>query len=57
MMEQCVDEGLIRSIGISNFNSEQIQYIIDNARIKPAACEVLLSMIRYRFVIYVFLTD
>ena len=40
VLEQCVDEGLIRSIGISNFNSQQIQYIIDHGRIPPAACEV-----------------
>lgn len=40
MLEQCVDEGLIRSIGLSNFNSQQIQYVIDHARIKPAALEI-----------------
>ena len=40
VMEQCVDEGLIRSIGLSNFNSQQIQYVIDHARIPPAVHEV-----------------
>ena len=39
-MEQCVDEGLIRSIGLSNFNSQQLQYVIDHGRIKPAVLQV-----------------
>lgn len=34
-LEELVDEGLIKSIGVSNFNSTQLDYIIDNARIKP----------------------
>lgn len=39
-MEKLVDEGLARSIGLSNFNSVQIQRIYDNARIKPANLQV-----------------
>ncbi|KFM61756.1 Alcohol dehydrogenase [NADP(+)], partial [Stegodyphus mimosarum] len=35
-MEKLVDKGLVRSIGISNFNSKQIQRVYDSARIKPA---------------------
>lgn len=35
-MEDLVDAGLTKSIGISNFNIEQVDYICDNARIKPA---------------------
>jgi len=42
-MEQCVEEGLVRSIGLSNFNSQQIQYIIDHGRIPPAVNEVHLT--------------
>lgn len=34
-LEQLVDEGLIKSIGVSNFNTSQLDYIIDNSRIKP----------------------
>ncbi|XP_054718239.1 1,5-anhydro-D-fructose reductase-like [Uloborus diversus] len=39
-MEELVDEGLVKSIGLSNFNSLQIQRIYDNARIKPANLQV-----------------
>jgi len=39
-LEACVDEGLIRSIGLSNFNEKQIQEIYDNGRIKPAMLQV-----------------
>jgi diketogulonate reductase-like aldo/keto reductase len=35
ILESFVDQGLIKSIGVSNFNIEQLQYIIDHARIKP----------------------
>lgn len=34
-LEDVVDKGLIKSIGVSNFNASQIDLIIDNARIKP----------------------
>ncbi|KZS18296.1 Alcohol dehydrogenase (NADP(+)) [Daphnia magna] len=34
-MEKCVELGLVRSIGLSNFNSRQIQHIMDNSKIKP----------------------
>ena len=39
-LEQAVDDGLVRSIGLSNFNSQQIQDVIDNSRIKPAVHQV-----------------
>nr|BAN20668.1 aldo-keto reductase [Riptortus pedestris] len=34
-MEECVDNGLAKSIGVSNFNTKQIQAVLDIARIKP----------------------
>jgi len=40
MMEECVRLGLTRSIGLSNFNSQQIQRILDNSKIKPAMLQV-----------------
>ncbi|GAU95515.1 hypothetical protein RvY_07119-2 [Ramazzottius varieornatus] len=39
-MEKLVDEGLVRSIGLSNFNQQQIQHVIDNCSIKPANLQV-----------------
>ena len=39
-MEEAVDEGLTRSIGLSNFNSQQIQEVIDKSRIKPSVHQV-----------------
>lgn len=39
-LEDCVDEGLVRNIGVSNFNSKQVQRILDNARIKPQVNQV-----------------
>lgn len=43
-MEKCVDEGLVKSIGLSNFNSQQIQNILDNCRIKPAVLQVMFDV-------------
>ena len=39
-LEKKVEEGKIRSIGLSNFNIAQIQRVIDNGKIKPVALEV-----------------
>jgi len=38
--EEYVGAGLIKSIGISNFNQSQIQRILDNATIRPASLQV-----------------
>lgn len=39
-MEKLVESGRVRSIGISNFNSQQTQRIIDNAKILPVTNQV-----------------
>lgn len=39
-LEKCVDEGLVRSIGLSNFNSQQVDDVCANNRIKPAVLQV-----------------
>ncbi|XP_055334026.1 1,5-anhydro-D-fructose reductase-like isoform X2 [Paramacrobiotus metropolitanus] len=39
-LEKLVDEGLVRSIGVSNFNQQQLQRLIDHGRIKPAVLQV-----------------
>jgi aldehyde reductase len=39
-MEDAVKLGLVRSIGLSNFNSEQIKRVLDIATVKPAVNQV-----------------
>jgi len=39
-MEVCARAGLARNIGISNFNSQQIQRVLDIANIKPANIQI-----------------
>lgn len=41
-MESQVDAGLVKAIGISNFNKKQIQRILDIARIKPVNLQLEL---------------
>ena len=40
-MEKCVELGLVRSIGLSNFNSKQTQHVLDGCKIKPAVNQVI----------------
>ncbi|XP_065360470.1 aldo-keto reductase family 1 member B1-like isoform X1 [Calliphora vicina] len=42
-MEKLVKLGLVRSIGVSNFNSQQLQRILDNCEIKPVTNQVECS--------------
>lgn len=39
-MEKLVDKGLVKHIGVSNFNAQQIQRVFDCSRIKPAFNEI-----------------
>ncbi|KAL7062496.1 hypothetical protein AAHC03_0546 [Spirometra sp. Aus1] len=39
-MEDLVNEGLCRAIGVSNFNRRQLKRILDNCTIKPAMLQV-----------------
>jgi len=39
-MEACVQKGLARSIGVSNFNSQQLQRVLDVCSIKPVTNQV-----------------
>ncbi|XP_034107324.1 aldo-keto reductase family 1 member B1 isoform X1 [Drosophila nasuta] len=42
-MEQLVKSGLVRSLGVSNFNSEQLKRVLDNCEIKPVTNQVECS--------------
>lgn len=42
--EEFVGAGLIKSIGVSNFNKRQVQRILDNAVIKPASLQIELHV-------------
>lgn len=39
-MERCVQLGLTKSIGVSNFNIKQLQDILEIATIKPVVNQV-----------------
>ena len=39
-MEECVELGLTKSIGLSNFNSEQIERVLSVATVKPVTNQV-----------------
>lgn len=41
-MEKLVDAGLVRSLGVSNFNSAQLQQLWDNCRVKPSVLQIEL---------------
>jgi diketogulonate reductase-like aldo/keto reductase len=43
-MEECVKLGLAKSIGISNFNTQQITRVLGMATIKPAVIQVIFSL-------------
>ena len=42
MMKQFlhVSQGLVRSIGVSNFSIKKLEHILSYAEIKPAVCQV-----------------
>lgn len=39
-MEKAVDDGLVKSIGVSNFNKRQVERLLDNCRIKPVTNQI-----------------
>lgn len=43
-LEDCVDEGLCRNIGLSNFSSRQIKRLLDEGRIKPSCNQVEIHL-------------
>lgn len=43
-MEEQVDAGRTKSIGLSNFNEKQIKRVLANARIPPASLQIELHI-------------
>jgi len=41
VLEEYVNQGLIRSIGVSNFNEAQLAYVLDHCQIKPVLNQFL----------------
>jgi diketogulonate reductase-like aldo/keto reductase len=41
VLEEYVDQGLLQSIGVSNFNEAQLGYLLEHARIKPVLNQFL----------------
>lgn len=39
-MEKLIDTGLVRSIGVSNFNSEQIDRLLANCSVRPVTNQI-----------------
>jgi aldehyde reductase len=46
-MEACVRQGLVRSIGVSNFNSEQLKRLLEHCTIKPVTNQVPIYKLTY----------
>lgn len=46
-MEKVQEEGLARSIGVSNFNEKQLEILLSSAKIKPAANQIYLQPYNY----------
>ncbi|KAL5283775.1 hypothetical protein ACFFRR_006196 [Megaselia abdita] len=44
VLEEMVNKGLIKSIGLSNFNKQQIQRVVDNSTIRPSCLQIELHL-------------
>lgn len=49
VMEEVYKKGLVKAIGVSNFNSLQIQRLIDNSTIVPAVNQVVIFTCKTMF--------
>ena len=46
-MEACVNKGLVRSIGVSNFNSQQMTRLMNVCTIKPVTNQVNIYSLHF----------
>lgn len=44
VLEEYYERGVFKSIGVSNFDEEQLQLILDNGRVKPSANQIKSNM-------------
>ena len=51
-MEECYELGITKAIGLSNFNSVQLQRVLDNCRIKPANLQVPSSFFSLKIILH-----
>lgn len=51
-MEHCVEIGLTKSIGLSNFNIKQVKDILEVATIKPAVNQVNYCLASSNYIFY-----
>ena len=56
-LEDAVKEGKIRAIGVSNFNHEQLQKVLDKATIKPVVNQVETHLMWQQQKMHHFLTE
>ncbi|KAH7914562.1 Aldo keto reductase [Hygrophoropsis aurantiaca] len=47
-MEKIKEDGLAKSIGVSNFNEKDLEILIESAKVKPAVNQILLHPYVYR---------
>ncbi|MCB5951083.1 aldo/keto reductase [Enterococcus sp. BWT-B8] len=40
VLEKYTDKGVLKAIGVSNFNEEQLKHLLDHSRIKPAVNQI-----------------
>ena len=48
-LEKLVDEGLIKSIGVSNYNVQLLNDLLNYARVKPAVNQVFIFIFLFEF--------
>lgn len=56
-LEDAVKEGKIRAIGVSNFNHQQLQKVLDEATVKPAVNQVETHLMWQQQKMHQFLTE
>src|SRR5699024_1401767 len=51
-LEELYDKGLVRAIGVSNFNADDLQHLIENTNIKPVANQTSTKMAIRKTILY-----